>query len=186
MKKVFILLVVVLIFVNTIGWFHPLEKTKATTLVKQWSFYDASSNLTYYCYEYSDASLKVEEYFYGGSRTIYGHAYLDQNGYPKAVVDLTTSQYWDFVISNYRRQTNFDLVMSLASLVVYPFVTAGDYAVYKSLTWALITGIIQSNISRNVADVVKVAFEIGCTNQCAIDLAHTRGIILPTIIIQNE
>ncbi|MGC9074061.1 MAG: hypothetical protein ACP5H0_07905 [Caldisericum sp.] len=82
-----------------IGWDHPLEKAKAATLVKQWSFYDASSNLTYNCYEYSDASLKVVEYFYGGSRTIYGHAYLDKNGYPKAAVDLTTSQYWDFVIS---------------------------------------------------------------------------------------
>ncbi|MFU2158924.1 hypothetical protein, partial [Caldisericum sp. AR60] len=94
-----ILLIVILISVTMIGWTHPLEKAKAATLVKQWSFYDASSNLTYNCYEYSDASLKVVEYFYGGSRTIYGHAYLDQNGYPKAAVDLTTSQYWDFVIN---------------------------------------------------------------------------------------
>ncbi|WP_428086486.1 hypothetical protein [Caldisericum sp.] len=98
-KRLCILLIVILISVTMIGWDHPLEKAKAATLVKQWSFYDASSNLTYNCYEYSDASLKVVEYFYGGSRTIYGHAYLDKNGYPKAAVDLTTSQYWDFVIS---------------------------------------------------------------------------------------
>lgn len=182
-KKIFVYLVIVTFAFATLG-VQNVKFAKAATLTKQWSYTDSQSGLNYYCYEYNDGSFKVVENDHGAIRTITGRAYLD-NGYPKAAVDQTTSSFWDSVTAAANKRAKIEAALALANVFLSPYIVSGDYVIYKSLLWAFINDIIASNVDRTAYDVVKVAFEASCANQCAIDLAHTPGIILPSFIREN-
>ena len=182
MKKIFVYVVILAFAFATLG-IQNVKFLKAATLTKQWSYTDSKSGLNYSCYEYSDGSFKVVENDHGAIRTITGRAYLD-NGYPKAAVDQTTS-YWNFVRAAADKKAKIDAVLALANVFFGPVFVSGDYVIFKSLVWAFINDIIASNVDRTAYDVLKVAFEASCANQCAIDLAHTPGIILPSFVGDN-
>jgi len=184
MKKILVFAMIILLLIVSTG-LSSLKIVKAAICVKQWSYTDSQSGLQYTCYEYNDASFKVVENYYGAIRTITGRAYLDENGYPRAAVDQITSSYWDQVMSSANARYRIEGVFALANLFMSPYVVSGDWIIYKSFAWLFVNDIIASNIDRMSYDIVKVAFEAGCASQCAIDLAHTPGIILPSLVTYN-
>lgn len=186
MKKLYIFVIIVLVFISTAGWNVLLEKTEAATLTRQWSFTDTESGLQYNCYEYSDGSFKVIENYYGSIRTITGKAYLNEQGYPKATVDINTSNYQNMVIDNYKNKKIIETALMVKDIVPFFYASPTNYFVYLNLIQDFVVGAISSSIDRSTPDIVKVAFEIACSSQCAIDLANTPGVILPAFSYENQ
>jgi len=185
MKKTLVFIMIILLLIVSTG-LSSLKIAKVATCVKQWSYTDSQSGLQYTCYEYNDGSFKVVENYWGTIRTITGRAYLGENGYPRAAVDQITSSYWNKVMSSVDAQYKIEGVLALANLFISPYVVSEYWIIYKSFVWLFVNDIIASKIDRTSCDIVKVAFEAGCASQCAIDLAHTPGIILPSFVTYNE